>query len=129
MTERVLIVTDPDDTLEQAVRIAIVGLTPDQSLIISQALTELDIGSCIVSYKWDNGDTVNWLFDKLYKSDVIFFNAVYSDQTLVGYLAAQYNSYYFGTLRTLKEVNKSEIYSVDQCLNILENAVRKHGKK
>ena len=129
MTERVLIVTDPDDTLEQAVRISVIGLTADQSLIVSRALTELEIGSCIVSYKWNEGDAINWLFDKLYKSDVIFFNADYRDQTLIGYLAAQHNAYYFGSLRTLKEVNKSEIYDVDQCLNILENAVRKHGKK
>jgi hypothetical protein len=129
MNDRVLLVTEPDDTLEQGVRIAVVGLLPDQSLTVSQALAELESTPCLISYIWNINESLEWIIDKLYKSDVIFFNAEIENQTLVGYLTAQHNAYYFGRLRCLGQVNKSEIYSVDQCLDILENAVRKHGKK
>lgn len=129
MSDKILIVTDPDDTLEQGIRISVVGLTPEQRLIISKALLDLDSTSCLISYIWDTNEDINWVIDKIYKSDVIFFNADTENQTLAGYLAAQTNAYYFGTLRSLKDVNKSAVYDVDQCLNILENAVRKNGKK
>jgi hypothetical protein len=129
MSDKILIVTDPDDTLDQGIRISVIGLNPEQRLIVSKALLDLDSTACLITYIWDTNEGVNWIIDKIYKSDVIFFNAEIENQTLVGYLAAQSNAHYFGTLRTLKEVNTSVIYDVDRCLNILENSVKKHGKK
>jgi hypothetical protein len=129
MNDRVLLVTEPDDTLEQGVRIAVIGLLPEQSLTVSQALAELESTPCLISYIWNINESLEWIIDKLYKSDVIFFNAEIENQILVGYLAAQHNAHYFGRLRSLNQINKSEIHSVDRCLDILENAVRKHGKK
>jgi hypothetical protein len=129
MSDRVLLVTAPDDTLEQGLRISVLGLTPEQNLTVSKALLTLEAECSVVVYVWQNNESVDWILDKLYKSQLIIFNAEIYNQTLAGYLAAQHNSHYFGTLRTLKEVNKSEIYDQDQCLTILETAVKNYGKK
>jgi len=129
MSNRVLLVTSPDDTIEQGVRISTIGLTQDQNSLVSRALLSLETDHSMIVYVWQGNEHTNWIIDKLYKSQLIIFNAGIDDQTLVGYLAAQYNAHYFGALRSLSEVNKSEIYDQDQCLNILENTVNKYGKK
>jgi len=129
MSDKVLLVTAPDDTLEQGVRISLLGLTSDQNLMVSRALLTLESECSVIVYVWQDNENTDWILEKLYKSQVIIFNAEIANQTLAGYLAAQNNAHYFGTLRNLSEVNKSIIYDQDQCLTILENTVRKYEKK
>jgi len=129
MSDKVLLVTAPDDTLEQGVRISLLGLTQDQNLLISRSLLTLESECSVIVYVWQDNENTDWILEKLYKSQVIIFNAEIVNQTLAGFLAAHNNAHYFGTLRSLNEVNKSAIYDQDQCLAILENTVRKYEKK
>lgn len=126
MTERVLVVTHPDDVLDDGVRLLLVDLTSDQLQMVSNVLTQLDTESAIITYLWKPAISTDWLLDKKHKSQWIIYNAESSDQTVVGYLSAQRNSSYFGTLRSLKGVNKSAILSIEQCRNIIETLVGKY---
>ena len=128
MTDKLIMVTAPDDTLVNGGRIAVIDLTVDQTALISTALTELDSISCIVTYVWSEQDDVSWALDKIQKSQIIIFNADSTNQTLVGYIAGKMNSYYFGTLKSLNQVNNSVIYDVDQCKTILTNIFDRYGK-
>jgi len=128
MTDKLIMVTAPDDTLVNGGRIAVIDLTVDQTALISTALTELDSISCIVTYVWSEQDDVSWALDKIQKSQIIIFNADSINQTLVGYIAGKMNSYYFGTLKSLNQVNNSVIYDVDQCKTILTNIFDRYGK-
>lgn len=119
MTNKILVITAPDDVLEQGKRISAVDLTATQSFELAESIKQLDDDETIVVYKWTCGDKIDWLLDKIYKSDAILFNAESNDQTLVGFLAAQRNSCYFGALRSIKEVNKSVVYTSAQCTTFL----------
>lgn len=119
MADRILIVTDPDDTYQQGFRILTVDLGIDQENIVSQTVQNLDTEHDVILYVWKIGSDINWLLDKIYKSNAVIFNANSLDQTLVGFLAAQKKSSYFGELRSIKEVNKSVIFDQDQCSNYL----------
>lgn len=125
MTDRVLLVTSPDDILDDGYRLLIVDLDRDQTQFISSVLNQLEIKNTIIVYVWKFGDAIEWLIDKKHKSNYIIFNANSQNQTLVGYLSAQKNSSYLGTLLSLNSVNKSAIISIEQCCNILENRTGK----
>jgi hypothetical protein len=127
MTDKITIVTDPDDVFEQGLRLLIVDLTQDQSLIISNALTQLNSLSKIIAYSWKTGDSIVWLLDKIYKSNIIVFNAD-SDPLITGYLAGKENSYYFGDLKHLNLVNKSVLFDVEQCIEVFDNYMDRNGK-
>lgn len=127
MADKVLLVTAPDDSLENAIRISVVGLSPDQSAIVSQALTEMQTPDCLVAYIWQSSDPVEWIIDKIYKSHAIVFNADHENQTLMGYVAAKSNAHYFGVLRSLSAVNPSVIYDLAQCRTVLEKCFEKHS--
>ena len=75
MTNNVTIITEPDDILIEGVRILLVDLTPDQSEFISTSLFQLEDFPTTVVYSWKIGDSIPWLFDKFYKSSIVFFNA------------------------------------------------------
>ena len=128
MTDKLIMVTAPDDTLVNGGRITVIDLTVDQTALISAALTELDSISCIVTYVWSEYDDVTWVLDKIQKSQIIIFNADSTNQTLIGYVAGKMNSYYFGTLKSLNQVNNSVIYDVDHCKTILTNIFDRYGK-
>jgi hypothetical protein len=128
MTDKLIMVTAPDDTLVNGGRITVIDLTVDQTALISAALTELDSISCIVTYVWSEYDDVTWVLDKIQKSQIIIFNADSTNQTLIGYVAGKMNSYYFGTLKSLNQVNNSVIYDVDHCKSILTNVFDRYGK-
>jgi len=119
MTNKIVLVTAPDDILIDGVRLLLVGLTPEQQKIVSDALVLSDIESNIVTYLWNPAHT-DWSIDKKHKSDLIIFNAEYDD-LVVGYLSAQPNSHYFGTLRLFGKVNTSELYDVDQVLSVIQS--------
>lgn len=127
MTNKVLLVTAPDDVLVDGIRILLVDIVPEQQQIISDALTKLDNSPDIVLYVWNSVNDTAWLLDKKLKSDAIIFNANSENDVIIGYMAAQSNSHYFGTLKILSMVNKSTIYDTDQVLIILENKIKQYG--
>ena len=118
MADKVLVVTSPDDVLIDAYRILIVGLTPEQSKVVSDALLNVRYDGNVVLYLWEGGSP-EWLLDKKHKSDLIIFNANNENETLVGYMAAQKNSHYFGTLKFLSGANTKTIYSSEDLETLL----------
>lgn len=128
MTDKVVLVTYPDDILDEGVRILLVDLTEEQSTIVSQALTELETIPLVVVYSWKIGDNINWLIDKTHKSQLIIFNADSDDLPLVGYYAGKMNSFYFGDIGQMKIVNRSAIFDVVQTKEILKHTFRKYGQ-
>ena len=119
MTDRIVLVTAPDDILLDGKRIISVNLSAEQQQILSDALNQIEKLKCLVVYIWNDREDIDWFFDKKAKSDIIIFNADSTNELITGYCAAQSNSYYFGSLRSLHKVNKSAIYSVDQCVDII----------
>jgi hypothetical protein len=71
---------------------------------------------------WSFGE-LDWLFDKKHKSSMLFFNAEQENQELVGYLAAQPNSYYFGTMRSLGIINRRAVHDKQQFLNLIREKI------
>jgi hypothetical protein len=128
MTDKLIMVTAPDDTVVNGGRITVVDLTADQTALVSAALTDIDSIPCIVTYVWSEYDDAVWVLDKIQKSQIIIFNADSTNQTLIGYVAGKMNSYYFGTLKSLNQVNNSVIYDVDHCKTILTNIFDRYGK-
>ena len=118
MADKVLVVTSPDDVLIDAYRILIVGLNPDQSKTLSDALLNIRYEGNVVLYLWEGGSP-EWLLDKKHKSDLIIFNADNENEALVGYMAAQKNSHYFGTLKFLSGANTKTIYSSEDLETLL----------
>ena len=127
MTDKILVITTPDDASLDGIRILAVNLTQEQGQIVSNALLQFDNFSVnILNYVWKIGDSVAWLLDKKIKSDVIIFNADAEDNTITGYLSAHSKSYYFGTLKDLHLANDRAIYSTEDVLTLLETMVKKH---
>ena len=130
MSDQILVVTPPDDTLLQGIRIVHVNLTEDQSSIISNALLKTTLPFTIVNYVWKIGDSVSWLMDKISKKDLIIFNADSPNngaiELIIGWVSAQSRSYYFGNLRDLHIVNNRAIYNTDDILNLLEKISKEH---
>jgi hypothetical protein len=125
MTEKILLVTSPDDVQQQGLRILFVDLSDDQTQLISQSLNLIEDFPTIISYIWKVGEDVDWLIDKKYKADLIIFNAESINQTVVGYMAGQYNAYYFGNLKSLSAVNTSALYSLEECKQLLDKYIEK----
>jgi hypothetical protein len=130
MTEKVVLVTPPDDVLQDGIRVLLVDLTQDQTSILSDALKQLppDYHTTGVIYVWNSWSDTNtdWLIEKKQKSNVIVFNAESDNQLIVGYMAAQPNAYYFGTLKSLHSANSYAIYNTDQVIQLLETTLAKN---
>ena len=128
MTDKILIVTAPDDVLIQGIRIVHVGLTEEQSSIVSSALFNYSNSQSIINYVWKIENSIEWLIDKIYKSDLIIFNAESSDSIslLIGWISSQPQSYYFGTLRDLHIVNDRILYSSSDILFLLERIAKQN---
>ena len=129
MTDRILVVTAPDDTLQDGIRIAHVNLSQEHSQLISQALLQSNLPHTIINYVWNQGDSKSWLFDKIFKTNLVFFNADYDQETalLTGWISSNPRSYYFGNLRDLNIVNDRVLYNSDDILNLLEKTVKSYG--
>jgi hypothetical protein len=130
MTNKILIVTPPDDSLLQGIRITHVHLNEEQSNIISNALLQTSLPNTIINYVWKMGDRVDWLLDKIAKSDIVFFNADTRNngavELIIGWTAAQPQSYYFGSLRDLHLANDNVVYDSADILNLLEKISTKN---
>jgi len=131
MTDKIIVVTPPDDILLQGIRILHVNLDEDQSSIVSVALMESDLPHNIINYVWKMGNRVDWLLDKAPKCDIIIFNADNKNRdsgidVILGWTAAQPQSYYFGTLKDLHQVNDRAIYTAEDFLNLMEKISKRH---
>jgi hypothetical protein len=129
MTDKILVVTAPDDVTISGVRILAVDLTQEQGQIISNALLQLDnLNTNIINYVWNLNNDISWLLDKKLKCDIIIFNADSSNNTIVGYLSASSKSYYFGTLKDLHLVNNRAIYTSKEVQLLLEKILKQHDE-
>jgi hypothetical protein len=126
MTNQVLIATSPDDTLVDGFRILAIDLDIEQSKILSDSLLETNLSETVVLYNWKITDDINWLLDKKIKSNLIIFNADSQDQTVVGYMAAQKNAYYLGTLKSLSKINNRAIYSRGDLNTLLNQNINQY---
>jgi hypothetical protein len=124
MSNKVTLVTAPDDIITDGLRILLVGLTTAQSSVISDALNNLDTIPNTVIYIWNQHDDLPWVFDKKQKSQLIIFNSEMDNKELVGYFAAQSKAHYFGILRSLEIINSRAIYDLDQLLVILKEHIQ-----
>lgn len=124
MSDRILVVTPPDDILLQGIRVIHVELTEEHSSIVSNALLQTSLPHTIINYVWKMGNSVEWLLDKVAKSDLIIFNASPENngaiELIIGWVAAQPQSYYFGNLKDLHLANNRAIYNTDDMLILLE---------
>jgi len=127
MSDKVILVTPPDDILVDGLRILLVDLDNNQTQMLSDALTVISKLPTIIGYVWNSTYDVEWLLDKKLKSNLIIFNANSEKDAIIGYMAAQSNSYYFGELKDLSEVNKSTIADVHELKQLLENTINKYG--
>ncbi len=129
MSDKILMVTEPDDSFLEGFRIFLFDLDPEQYLIFSSALLNFESVPSTIVYNSNFSTNINWIIDKVLKSDLIIFNANSENQQLVGYFSAKFKTYYFGNLRDLSLVNNSVIFDLHQMKEILENTFNKHGKK
>lgn len=126
MTDKIIIVTAPDDVPRDGVRILLVDLDRSQTSLVSKILTTLKKDVSIIVYMWNSLDDVDWLLSKKHSADLIIFNANSENDVIIGYMSAQKNSHYLGTLKLLFKVNGSVINSEDEFLDILEDTVNRY---
>jgi hypothetical protein len=124
MSNKVTLVTAPDDVIADGLRILLVGLTSAQSAVVSDALNNLTTIPNTVIYIWNQNDDLAWLFDKKHKSQFVIFNSEIDNRELVGYFSAYTKSHYFGVLRSLEIINNRAIYDLDQLLIILKEQIQ-----
>lgn len=122
MTNKVSLVTDPDDVLEDSFRILLVGLTQAQTTVISDSLHRINEMPNVVIYVWKN-ESLEWLFDKKNKSHLIVFNAEMEQSELAGYLSAHSRSHYFGILKSLGIINNRVVHDSDEFQIILQKYI------
>ena len=125
---KLILVTPPDDISTDGLRILLVGIQQERTNLISSALTQLPSIPNTVLYLWNTGNDIEWLLDKKRKSHLIIFDVDNLPGELVGYLAAQINSYYFGHIRELGIINNNSILDVNQCYELLENTITTYEK-
>ena len=128
MTAKILVITPPDDTVLQGLRITHVNLTNEQTAIVSQAILQNNLSHNVINYVWHIGNPISWLLQMKSKSNLIIFNADSDPESdmITGYLAADPRSYYFGTLRDLHVANDRVILNSDEILNLLETIAKYH---
>jgi len=124
----ITLVTAPDDIHIDAVRILTYDLDNDQSQLVSNALTSMDNLYDTVMYIAKSNDDPQWILDKKIKSSIIILNAESDNQTLVGYLAAQPGSYYFGTIKTIGQAKTNILRNVDDVIKMMEENTTKHAR-
>lgn len=129
MTNKITLITPPDDIFDDALRVLLVDLTQQQSQLVSDALNSINISIDLIAYVWNNAHTVEWLIDKKHKSQLIIFNADSENSELNGYLSAHSNSYYMGTLRSIGITTKRAIKDQSQCSEILNHFIVEYDKR
>jgi hypothetical protein len=125
MTDKIIVVTPPDDILLDGPRLLLVNLNQEQLQAVSTAVMTLDIDNhTVITFVWKLGDSVEWMLNTKLKSKIIIFNADMlgneSGDLINGYLLAQGNSYYFGNLKDLHMANNRVLYNSDDVKILLE---------
>ena len=122
MTDKIIVVTPPDDILLDGPRLLLVNLDQEQLQAVSTAVMTLDIEDhTVITFVWKLGDSIEWMLNTKLKSKIIIFNADMLDNELInGYLLAQGNSYYFGNLKDLHLANNRVLYNSDDVKILLE---------
>ena len=122
MTDKIIVVTPPDDILLDGPRLLLVNLDQEQLQAVSTAVMTLDIEDhTVITFVWKLGDSTEWMLNTKLKSKIIIFNADMLDNELInGYLLAQGNSYYFGNLKDLHMANNRVLYNSDDVKILLE---------
>jgi hypothetical protein len=132
MTNQITLVSPPDDVLHDAIRILLVELDQDQTQLVSEAFLTFESVPPTVLYVWRMGNPIEWLLDKKSKTDLIIFNANTTSngaiELIIGYIAAQSNSYYLGNLKDLSKANPRAIYDIDSLKEILTIQFKKYEK-
>jgi len=128
MTNQLTLVTPPDDITIDGIRILAYDLLPEQSKILSDVLKSLDIKVDVITYIANSSDEASWVLDKKQKCSIIIFNAESQDQTMIGYLAAQPGSFYFGNLRSINFANNKSITSSETIKTIMEGEASKYAR-
>ena len=72
MTDKIILVTQPDDIQEDGLRILLVDLTSEQSQVLSDALRMVQSSVSIIIYSAQNSG-IDWILDKKNKSKIIIF--------------------------------------------------------
>ena len=129
MSDKILMVTEPDDSFLEGSRIFLFDLDPEQYAIFSSALLNFESVPATIVYNSNFSTNINWIIDKVLITDLIIFNANSENQQLVGYFSAKFKTHYFGNLRDLSLVNNSVIFDLHQMKEILENTFNKNGKE
>lgn len=127
MNDKIIIVTAPDDILIDGTRILAYGLDSLQSKILSDALKELS-NSTVIVYTDNGKENSDWVLDKKQKCSILIVNAETYNQTMVGYLLAQPNSYYFGELMDINKANTNKLYSKEAVVQIMEEETTKYAR-
>jgi len=125
MTDKIIVVTPPDDILLDGPRLLLVNLNQEQLQAVSTAVMTLDIDNhTVITFVWKLGDSVEWMLNTKLKSKIIIFNADMlgneAGDLINGYLLAQGNSYYFGNLKDLHMANNRVLYNSDDVKILLE---------
>ena len=122
MTDKIIVVTPPDDILLDGPRLLLVNLDQEQLQAVSTAVMTLDIEDhTVITFVWKLGDSIEWMLNTKLKSKIIIFNADMLDNELInGYLLAHGNSYYFGNLKDLHMANNRVLYNSDDVKILLE---------
>lgn len=133
MTGKIIIATPPDDILLDGFRILSVNLNQEQSKTLSDTLLEINSDNNIIVYVYQVGSPIQWLLDKHTKSDIIVFNADSESngmsEIILGYIAAQLNSYYFGILKDLHHVNDRVLYSSEDLGSLFERKMKRNYER
>ena len=119
MSNKIFIITAPDDVEYDALRILVVDLAPEQSHLLSEVLKTIKVDRDINLYVYSNLDDVTWLIDKSNKADYIFANPLSDDQQIVGYIASKRQSHFFGETKITKSLNKTPILCQEQIAETL----------
>lgn len=128
MADKITIVSPPDDMYDDGFKVLFVDLDRSQEEIVSRSMITTDSDSPIIAYTWNYGADINWLLDKKTKANLIIFNAVSINQTIVGYMAAQPNSFYFSDLRDLNSSADKKIHDPANCGEIFLNYIGKYER-
>jgi hypothetical protein len=128
MTDKVFVVTAPDDVRLDGLRLLLINLKPEYTQIISDALAQIESSVNLIVYVAQTDKDINWFLEKKNMSDLMIFDANSEDQFIAGYLGAQPNSFYFGSLKYLSLINNSAIYDTTQVVELLEKSLKRYGK-
>lgn len=129
MSDRIILVTDPDDVVLAGFRILAVDLSPEQQSQLSTELKLLDTDTALIVYLWKSTDSVRWLLDKKTKSSLTVFDAEMQNQTIAGFLSAFPDSYYYGMLRDLDIYNVNNLMVADNFNKLLERRLEIYERK